>query len=247
MWCDLRVVTAVPVLVLSVACRNAQSPMQPTPVIPSPSAASTTCCVLWGTVTADGIPVANALVDLLGTGQPGHYTFTRGDGTFRLPDTPKGAVIVRTGKWGYKTQVTSLVVDSDLNRVVTLQPGDAPVPLAFGKSVSSTVWLDDTICATSDPGVEDGDGGLGLVGPCKTFLLNVPQDGILVATATWPAPNMYLTMVTNLHGKCCSSPLTLRFPVTAGSAIELGISIHASDMLPLGTTAPFELTVMLER
>src|SRR5262245_30079749 len=128
-----------------------------------------------------------------------------------------------------------------------LQAGDAPRPLAFETIVSSTVALDDTICATSDPGVEDGDGGLGLVGPCKTYLLNIPQGGTLAATVTWPAASMSMTLVTALHGKCCSSPLTIRFPVSAGSSVELGVSIHASDMLPLGTTAPFELKVSLER
>jgi hypothetical protein len=57
---------------------------------------------------------------------------------------------------------------------------------------------------------------------------------------------MYMTLVTALHGKCCSSPLTLRIPVTAGTPIELGVSIHASDTVPLGATAPFELVVTFD-
>jgi hypothetical protein len=35
----------------------------------------------------------------------GHYTFTGGDGSFRLM-VPKGAVALRTGKWGFKTQIS---------------------------------------------------------------------------------------------------------------------------------------------
>ncbi len=219
-------------------------PSQPTfvPVASIPA----TPYIVAGTVQAGGVPVANALVDLLGTGQAGHYTFTRSDGSFRLVGTPQGPIVLRTGKWGFQTQVVRIVVDGDVIHNVTLEPGNVPQPLAIGASVGSVVKLDDTICMTSDPGVEDGDGGLGLVGPCKTFLLTIPQDGRLVATARWLGKDMYMTVLTPSHGKCCSSPLTLTFPVTTGSKVELGVSIHASDMLPLGATAPFELTTTLE-
>lgn len=243
----MRVCGLTAVCALCVSCGGSPAPPEPTIPSPVPSVAAASCCTISGSVTASGAAVARALVDLVGTGQPGHYTFTQDDGSFRLTGVPKGAVALRTGKWGFKTQVVNLVVDGDFNRTFVLQPGDPPHPLAFETKESSSVALDDTICATSDPGVENGEGGLGLVGPCKTYLLDVPQDATLVATATWPAPTMYMTLVTALHGQCCSSPLTIRFPVSAGSIVELGVSIHASDMLPLGTSAPFDLKVSLER
>ena len=55
-----------------------------------------------------------------------------------------------------------------------------------------------------------------------------------------------MQVLTSLHGYGGLSPLTLSFAVTAGSMVELGVGIHASDMLPLDATAPFELTVILE-
>ena len=243
----MRFTLGVALLLLCAGCEKASTLTYATDIpVSAVSAAPSTCCTLSGTVTADGVRIANALVDLLGTGQPGHYTFTRADGSFRLPGTPKGPIVLRIGKWGFKTQVITSTIDGDVSRDVNLQPGDLPASIAIGATVTSAVRLDDTICATSDPGLEDGEGGLGLVGPCKTYLLNIPRDGTLAATATWPGSGMYMTVITALHGKCCSSPLTLRFPVTAGSAIELGVSIHGSDMLSLGTTAPFELTVRLD-
>jgi len=57
---------------------------------------------------------------------------------------------------------------------------------------------------------------------------------------------MFMTVLTASRGTCCSSPLTLRVPVIAGSTVEVSVSIHAADTLPAGTTAPFELTTTLE-
>ena len=162
-------------------------------------------------------------------------------------------VCVACGSGSSATQLTAVpgaiavAAPTVITQPVTAQPGNAPTPLAFGETVSGLVTLNDPLCATSDAGVEDGDAGLGLVGPCKTFLLHVPEDGTLVATATWQAKNMYMALETALHGSCCSSPLMLRFRVTAGSTIELGVSIHASDLLPPGTMAPFSLIVALDR
>jgi len=76
--------------------------------------------------------------------------------------------------------------------------------------------------------------------------VTIPRDGTLVSTATWPGKDMFMTVLTASRGTCCSSPLTLRVPVTAGSTVEVSVSIHAADTLPAGTTAPFELTTTLE-
>ena len=124
--------------------------------------------------------------------------------------------------------------------------GTVPAPLAIGVTVASAVKRDDPTCATFDPGVEDGDAGLGLAGPCRTFRLIVPRDGTLVATASWPAANMFMSVLTPARGACCSSPLTLRVPVTAGSMVEVGVNIHAAGTLAVDTSAPFELTTTLD-
>ncbi len=240
----IDVVWKAALLLLCAACGSNQMLTPPTPV-PVASVPVTSRAVS-GTVLASGSPVQNALVDLLGVGGF-HYAFTGPDGRYRLVDPPTGPTVLRIGKWGFRTQMVSLTIDGDVSRSVTLLPGNSPPPLAIGARVASVVKLDDMICATSDPGTEDGEGGLGLVGPCKTFLLTVPKDGDLVATATWPGKDMYMTVLTASHGRCCSSPLTLRFPVTAGSMVELAVSLHASDLLPLGATAPFELTTTLEQ
>ena len=125
--------------------------------------------------------------------------------------------------------------------------GTVPAPLAIGVTVASAVKRNDPTCATADPGVEDGDAGLGLAGPCRTFRLIVPRDGTLVATASWPGRDMFMSVLTPARGTCCSSPLTLRVPVTAGSLVELGVNIHAAENWSVDTSAPFELTTTLDK
>lgn len=125
--------------------------------------------------------------------------------------------------------------------------GPVPAPLAIGVTVASAVKRDDPLCATADPAVEDRSAGLGLAGPCRTFRLVVPRDGTLVATASWAGSTTFMSVLTPARGTCCSSPLTLRVPVTAGSLVEVGVNIHAAGGWPAGESAPFELTTTLEK
>jgi hypothetical protein len=124
--------------------------------------------------------------------------------------------------------------------------GPVPSPLAIGVTVAGVVMRDDATCATSDPDVENGAAGLGLLGPCRTFRLIIPRAGTLVATAAWPGSNLFMSVLTPGRGACCSSPLTLRVPVTAGSMVEVGVNIHGAGPAPIVASAPFELTTTLE-
>jgi hypothetical protein len=237
-------VAAMTVLtILSLGCRQHASTLSPSAVptpIPSSSGSSSNYIVSGVVLAADG-PVTNALVDLLGVSD---YLFTGSSGRFEF-GVPKGPIALRAGKWGFQTQIVDLMVDGDITRNLTLQPSDDPPMLPIGMKVTSVVKLDDTICATSDPGVEEGDAGRGLVGPCRLFKLTIPQDGTLVANVTW-SDKMYMTVLTPSRGKCCNSPLTLRIGVVAGSTIELGVGIHASELLPRDATAPFDLETAFE-
>jgi hypothetical protein len=158
--------------------------------------------------------------------------------------TPQSTAIPVTS---YVVSGTVLTGGMPVSHNVTFQPADLLQPLAVGTPVVSVVKQDDSICATSDPGVEEGDAGRGFVGPCKTFLVATSEDGTLVATATWTNKDMPMTVLTSSRGICCWSPLALHVAVTAGSTIELSVSIHASEMLPPETTGSFELVTRLER
>lgn len=111
-----------------------------------------------------------------------------------------------------------------------IPPGTFPAsgqPVQVGVAIPAVVTGTDAICTTSDPGVEDGDAGLGLVGPCKTFAIPIVADGVLEATVTWSDTNVYLTALTRTHGVCCSSPLTWRSRVARGDTVILGVGLHA--------------------
>jgi hypothetical protein len=127
-------------------------------------------------------------------------------------------------------------------------PGTFPTsgePLPIGSTISSIVTGNDPYCTTSDPHIEDGDGGLGLLGPCKTFVVTSSQTEGIEATVTWSNPSVYLTLLTPTSGVCCSSPLVLRLSVKAGSPTILGVGLHA----PQDATAAqsFTLTSVLLR
>ena len=110
--------------------------------------------------------------------------------------------------------------------------------LTVGELVHSTVSTEDPLCDTADPNVEELDA------PCVTFHFVATRTGVFRADVISSTRGVYMELLTESLGKCCTVPVRLEFYVTGGQTYIITVGLHGA--LPhTGQAASFELATSI--
>lgn len=165
----------VPVaILLLVGCDSPQRPPFAPDLIPGSSRASATSYTLSGVVTAAGVPVAGAVIEITG-GLGAKSSISGGNGFYSIQDV-SGSLEVRAAKDGYFSDSQWVYMAGDTQLDFRLQRA---VGITVGEVVRGRVTREDPVCFPQ----WDSQA------PCQRFLLTAPGDGTLDFVLTWAEPD----------------------------------------------------------